>query len=61
MRVRFTVSTGFVGSGITEEFDLVNLGIIKENYPSEAEFHNAIEEAYDEWLDDKVKLEWDFI
>lgn len=60
-KVKFTVSTGYVGSKIEEEFTLDELGIVEEDYETEKELEKDIEEAYDDWLHENINSSWSFV
>lgn len=60
-KVKFSVSTGFAGSEIEEEFTLEELGIDEDEYESEEELNKDINEAYEEWMRGAIDAYWDFI
>lgn len=60
-KVRFAVSTGYVGSQREEEFTLEELEIIEEDYETEEELENDINEAYNEWMQENIDAGWGFI
>lgn len=60
-KVKFSVSTGFAGSEIEEEFTLEELGIDEYEYESEEELYKDINEAHEEWMRGAIDAYWDFI
>lgn len=60
-KVKFSVSTGYVGSKREEEFTLEELGIIEEDYETEEELENDINEAYNDWMQENINAGWGFV
>ena len=58
-KVTFNVSTGYVGAEREQTFDLVDLGIIEEDYETELDLENAIDESFQEWVWDNINATWE--
>jgi len=50
VKVKFSVSTKYVGSEVTED--------VYVDYDFEDEKENAIEDAFDRWIWDNISTDW---
>ena len=60
-KVKFFVSTGYSQTAIEEEFTIKEiLGLDEEEFESEEELRENIEEAFEDWVFDRIDASWNF-